>query len=63
MYGPSRNGAAGANRGAGDHDAADGGGVAVSGVPTAPSWYVIATSIAAATGILAARERARTALA
>ncbi len=36
--------------------------IAVSGVPTAPSWYVMATSIAAAIGILAARERARTAL-
>jgi MFS transporter, MHS family, proline/betaine transporter len=36
--------------------------IAVSGVPTAPSWYVIATSIAAAIGILAAHERARTAL-
>jgi MHS family proline/betaine transporter-like MFS transporter len=36
--------------------------IAISGVPTAPSWYVIATSIAAAIGILAARERARTPL-
>lgn len=36
--------------------------IAVSGVPTAPSWYVMATSIAAAIGILAARERAGTAL-
>lgn len=36
--------------------------ISVSGVPTAPAWYVIATSIAAAIGILAARERARTAL-
>jgi MFS transporter, MHS family, proline/betaine transporter len=36
--------------------------IAVSGVPTAPAWYVIATSIAAATGILAARERSRSAL-
>ena len=36
--------------------------IAVSGVPTAPAWYVIATSIAAAIGILAARERARSAL-
>jgi MHS family proline/betaine transporter-like MFS transporter len=36
--------------------------IAVTGVPTAPAWYVIATSIAAAIGILAATERARTAL-
>lgn len=36
--------------------------IAVSGVPTAPAWYVIATSVAAAVGILAARERARMAL-
>jgi MHS family proline/betaine transporter-like MFS transporter len=36
--------------------------IAVSGVPTAPSWYIIATSIAAGIGIMAARERARTAL-
>ncbi|HTI84802.1 MAG TPA: MFS transporter [Acetobacteraceae bacterium] len=36
--------------------------IAISGVPTAPSWYVMATSIAAAIGILAARERARTPL-
>ena len=36
--------------------------IAVSGVPTAPSWYVIATSIAAAIGILLARERAGAAL-
>ena len=36
--------------------------IAVSGVPTAPAWYVIATSIAAAIGVLAARETARTAL-
>ena len=36
--------------------------IAVTGVPTAPSWYVIATSIAAAIGILLARERARAAL-
>lgn len=36
--------------------------IAISGVPTAPSWYVIATSIAAAIGIMAARERARTPL-
>jgi MHS family proline/betaine transporter-like MFS transporter len=36
--------------------------ISVSGVPTSPAWYVIATSIAAAIGILAARERARTAL-
>jgi MFS transporter, MHS family, proline/betaine transporter len=33
--------------------------IAVSGVPTAPAWYVIATSIAAAIGVLAASERAR----
>jgi MFS transporter, MHS family, proline/betaine transporter len=36
--------------------------IAVSGVPSAPAWYVIATSIAAAAGILAARERAFSAL-
>jgi MHS family proline/betaine transporter-like MFS transporter len=36
--------------------------IAVSGVPTAPAWYVIATSIAAAIGILGARDRARSAL-
>jgi MHS family proline/betaine transporter-like MFS transporter len=36
--------------------------IAVSGVPTAPSWYVMATSIAAAIGILLARERAGAAL-
>jgi len=33
--------------------------IAISGVPTAPSWYVIATSVAAAIGILLAREQAR----
>jgi MFS transporter, MHS family, proline/betaine transporter len=36
--------------------------IAASGIPTAPAWYVIATSIVAAAGILAARERARLAL-
>src|SRR5215472_13933074 len=36
--------------------------IAVSGVPTAPSWYVMTTSVAAAIGILLARERARSAL-
>jgi MHS family proline/betaine transporter-like MFS transporter len=36
--------------------------IAVSGVPTAPAWYVIATSIAAGIGILGARERAGRAL-
>jgi MHS family proline/betaine transporter-like MFS transporter len=36
--------------------------IAVTGVPTAPAWYVIATSIAAAIGLLVARETARTAL-
>jgi MHS family proline/betaine transporter-like MFS transporter len=36
--------------------------IAVSGVPTAPAWYVIATSIAAGVGILVARERAGKAL-
>jgi MHS family proline/betaine transporter-like MFS transporter len=36
--------------------------IAISGVPTAPSWYVMATSIAAAIGILVARERAQTPL-
>ena len=36
--------------------------IAVSGVPTAPAWYVIATSIAAGIGILGARERAGSAL-
>ena len=36
--------------------------IAISGVPTAPAWYVIATSIAAGVGVLGARERAGTAL-
>ena len=36
--------------------------IAVSGVLTAPSWYVITTSIAAAIGILLAHERARATL-
>jgi MHS family proline/betaine transporter-like MFS transporter len=37
--------------------------IAVSGLPTAPSWYVIATSFAAVIGIVRAHERSRTALA
>ena len=36
--------------------------IAISGFPTAPAWYVAATSIAAGVGVLAARERAGTAL-
>jgi len=36
--------------------------IAASGLPTAPSWYVIATSMAAIVGILLAHERARVAL-
>jgi MHS family proline/betaine transporter-like MFS transporter len=36
--------------------------IAISGVPTAPAWYIIATSIAAAIGVLVARERAGTGL-
>jgi MHS family proline/betaine transporter-like MFS transporter len=36
--------------------------IAISGIPTAPAWYVIATSIAAAAGLLAAHERAGTPL-
>jgi MHS family proline/betaine transporter-like MFS transporter len=36
--------------------------IAISGVPTAPAWYVIATSIAAGVGVLVAQERAGTAL-
>jgi MFS transporter, MHS family, proline/betaine transporter len=36
--------------------------IAISGIPTAPAWYVIATSIPAAIGILLSREGARMAL-